>query len=192
MFGIGGVVVVAAIAGVIVGIALKGRWRDNGFMRTAEGQLIHWRPSESLTIWYRSDLSAEYVRALGAATRLLNGIVGRDLFSEIVPAPKTFRFDMNPPAGAGMIAICDDNGDDPTHGSTELADDAGVIQWAKMTLPENARSDQIPGIVLHELCHALGLDHDESVQSIMYYRLQDRPQELSQADRDLLRGYYAA
>lgn len=40
-FGIGITILILALIGVIVGIVLKGRWLDRGFMQR-DGKTLHW------------------------------------------------------------------------------------------------------------------------------------------------------
>jgi hypothetical protein len=109
------------------------------------------------------------------------------LFTQPVDAPAELDLDRLPRGHIGF-----DVGDDPEHGTCEHRYDkaTGELLSAKVTLPVIEGNDKRVKVVYHEAGHALGLDHDEQRQSIMYPTLQDRPQELTTSDRDLLRRLY--
>jgi len=181
-----------AIAGVVVGVLLRGRWRDKGFMETPKGRLIRWSSDIDLIIWYREDLSPVYVAALMNVCGYLNKVIGRPLFMDVAMGPTNSNFEGPPPSDSGIIAVVDDNGMDPDHGETTIgADKDGWLLRAQIKLPE-VHEAKAYAIVLHEMCHALGLDHDEGKDSIMHPQLQSRPQELSKADQTRLRRTYGA
>ena len=189
-FGIGAVIFVVAIVGVIVGVITKGRWIDRGLMKTKDGKPIKW-PLEVLPlgVWLAHDLHPDYAALWPPLRDYLNKLVGRDMFDLGTQAPPELDLDRLP-SGTGMIAIRDDNGMEPDKGSTVFKYDVnGALLSAVITIPE-ARPESAKKILLHELLHALGLDHDESVSSIMNPTLQARPQEMSDADRNLLKKVY--
>ena len=61
-----------------------------------------------------------------------------------------------------------------------------------MTVPDAvAVSTSQYQIMLHELGHVLGLDHDESLESIMWHAVQDRPGTLTDRDIERLNEAYS-
>jgi len=189
-FAIGGVILLAAIVGVIVGVLTKGRWEDRGLM-VKDGHPLSWaKDGIPLPVWYAADIAKGWLDSWVRGADVLNQAAGRPLFLNPVEAPD--GLDLAKPV-TGAVVLKDDNGVDPDHGSTELRWDKrdGALLSAVVVLPEahedNAKRD---AVALHEAAHALGLDHDEGKDSIMYPSIQDRPQELSGADKELLRRVY--
>jgi hypothetical protein len=184
-FGIGAAILLLSIAGVIIGVVTRGRWKDRGLL-VGNGRPLKW-PKESLPlpVWYAPGIAESWLDAWMTAAADLSRAAERPLFMHPIEAIPEMRLE-----SASGIVLQDDGGLDPDRGHTELHwDQDGNLIRALITLSE-AHADKRGAIMLHEAGHALGLDHDEQRDSIMYPTLQTWPKLLSQADQDLLRRIY--
>lgn len=191
---IGAIILVGAIGGVIYAVITKGGWEDRGFMKGPDGKPTKWRKEDlPLTVWVSPALHEAYLKLLGVVSNTFKEVIGREVFT-FIPAggvklevEKLLR---------GHVAVRDDEGLEPNHGFARyvIAPD-GYMKSCLVQLPEaHAESSDTPDkglkITLHEFCHVLGLEHDESIASIMHPNVQQRPQELTDQDKKLLRKTY--
>ena len=192
MFIVGGVILLLAIVGVIVGVVLKGRWEDRGLMER-DGKKLRWG-SVPVFVVFHPELSLQWQATFVGAAQRYKKSVGFDLFTAI-QAPPGYNFDQPPPLGAGLIVICpkDSTGDmqsDSASFEPRYNKETGIIFGGTLTVPSPLQI-RMP-VMLHELGHGLGLAHDEQTSSIMYPNLSERvdPGTLSESDIDLLKKIY--
>jgi hypothetical protein len=190
MFGVFVLAAVLSTVGIVVGVVKRGGWKDRGFLMR-EGSEARWpMGSMPLTVWFHRDLPSVYAEAFCETVEHFNDSVGGGLFCVPLSAPDAFCFERLPP---GSVAVV------PKTGIVNPATDihwlgGATIHSALIEVPpiEDMLSERwADQIALHELGHALGLDHDEQVASIMYPVVSDRPQALTKADIARLRRVYA-
>lgn len=187
MVAIGCAIFLVAIISVIVGILTKGGWKDRGLMTTKSGKPFKWdRDNFPLAVWLHNKLPNVYIEAFKAARLYINRYAGAELFDLGTELPGNFQINRLA-EGHTVIAVSDYvNSSNPDHGVTSLTviSTTGEIKKAIVTLPPDRNALAKP-IVLHELMHVLGFDHDESVISLLHPQLQKRPQQIT--DEDLKR-----
>lgn len=192
MFIVGGVIFLLAIIGVIVGVALKGRWQDRGLM-VRGGKKLRWARIPIFVIFH-PELSLQWQATFVGAVRRYREATGLHLFIAI-SAPSGYNFEQPPPLGAGLIVIQpkEPTGSmqpDTAYFEPRYSTETGIIFGGTLMVPA-ALQVRMP-VMLHELGHGLGLDHDERTSSIMYHSLSSRidPGTLSKSDIDLLKRIY--
>lgn len=186
-FGIGCAVLLAAIVGVIVAVVTKGGWKDRGLMTTDDGKPYKWsRENFPLGVWLHPDLPDAYYDAFIASRAFIHGHAKAVLFDQGTELPADFDIER---LGEGQVVIAMSdvaNPERPDHGNTALTVmPTGEIKRAVVSLPP-ARNAVAKPITLHELMHVLGYDHDESITSLMAPRLSDRPQQITDLDKQRL------
>jgi hypothetical protein len=188
---IGGLILLGAIVGVIVGIVTKGGWKDRGFMRTDDGKhpLCWLKSSLPIACLVHPDAPLAWRATYHAAALRLNAAVGTMLFDPVAQEPP-LNYSLSGPVPAGFILLCTSEpaGElqvDHGHTSLRWGRSDGRIFSCVVTVP--TETPQRAAVMLHELGHVLGLDHDELTSSIMFPTLGSRqdPGELS--DEDILR-----
>lgn len=186
-FAVGGLILLVAIVGVVVGVVTRGRWVDRGFMER-DGHKLKWLVSDlPLVVIQHPALSLFWAKAYIAAVRRISEATGRHFFMlSLFQIDKSYDWGRSPPAGHVTLRLSDD---EDGHTKHKYERDTGRILSAEVSVPEDAK--YMVSLMLHELCHALGLDHDESTSSIMYPTLESgrAPGELSEADIKRLRRY---
>lgn len=197
-FAIGGLILLGAIVGVIIGIVTKGGWKDRGFMRTDDGKypLIWLKGNLPIIAMAHPDVSLAWRATFTAAASRINQAVGANLFDTVAQDPPP-GYRLAGPVPAGFILLC---ASEPAgelqvdHGRTELkwTRSDGRIFAAVVTVP--TKCVQRAAVMLHELGHVLGLEHDDNnLGSIMYHKLSDRtsPGQITEADAARLRRVYS-
>jgi hypothetical protein len=190
-FAVAAIILVLAVVGIVVGVVLRGRWKDNGFLVDPEiDKSVRWdRSSLPIGVWYARNLPAQWLDAWTASVAELEKAIGR----------KIFLSPLLTPSGAlenhhirSSVLLKGDEGVDPHHGVTDLRwDEHGSIISAIVTFPDRELpSLKVFGVALHEAGHVLGLAHDEQRESIMYPQISDRPGKLTESDSKLLRRAY--
>ncbi|MCP4549497.1 MAG: matrixin family metalloprotease [bacterium] len=173
----GGAIFLALIGAVIYAVV---RNQDRGLM-VVDGKPIAWhRGSIPIAIYVHQGVAAEWMQTLFA-------VVGE--FGVFMRPERTWDGLRVDPAPRGSIMFEQAPVQNP---STHLRHPDGEIISANTMFPpaERFAADQRNKIVLHELGHALGLDHDDSTSSIMHPQLSDCAQALTESDRELLRRLY--
>jgi hypothetical protein len=187
----GGVILLAVVIGLVFGIATRGNWEDRGLMQTAEGKLYWWTAGNlPLVVWFHPDLPDEVLDAYRGAYSFVNANAGKQLFDQGTRMPDGFLAKwmsegelLIAPADAVEVESSRD-----THGLTSLTViHTGEIKRAVITLPAVDKS-KVYHVVLHELLHVLGFEHDEDKRSIMYPKVQLKDQVLTEPDKVLLRS----
>jgi hypothetical protein len=193
-FTIAGIIFLLAIVGVVVGVVLKGRWKDLGLIER-EGKKLHWgKGFIPLSIIFHPALSLHWRATFVGASMRFKQAIGKDLFKAI-NTPDDYRFDLPPTMGSGIVVI---QPKEPTGAlQTDTAStehrwdrDTGLIGAATITVPAELQI-RMP-IMLHELGHVLGLAHDEHPSSIMFPVINrlTTPGQVSKNDVDLLKKLY--
>jgi hypothetical protein len=189
-------VVVLLIVGALIWISVRGGgWQDRGFMMV-EGKALRWITSElPITAMAHPDLSPAWKASYQAAASRINGAVGLALFDPVIqPTPRGYNLYGPFPAGFIVVWPRETTGEfQVDHGQSDLrwrAQDK-TIYAATVSVPAVAAERN--AVMLHELGHVLGLDHDDdNLGSIMYSKLGGRivPGEVTVADADRLRKVY--
>lgn len=185
-------VFVAAIVGVVLGIVLKGNRKDRGLM-VREGKPLRWSPAlHVIEVWFHPLLDVKWFAAFLRARLILNIAIGRQFIDQGEIRQRSEPWE---PLPLGCLFFAPGReGDkfDDLHAYTEheYEKTTGHIVTATVTLLPDAKGFH-DSIMLHEMGHVLGLDHDEAEDSIMFPSTVARPQGLSQADTKLLKATYA-
>ena len=186
MWIVGGVL--SALAG---GLALFGALRkkkDEGLIEAPVGPL-HWS-KEFIPLMVLLDPELEHWEELvNAACMRWNHAVDRYVFlySGIIDDEDTRAFEGRSP---GIIIVRLGHEDENSHASLTFNPGSGEILAAPIRLrPEITKKSE--RVILHELGHVLGLAHDPQLPgSVMYPRAVDKPFEITDPDRELLREWY--
>lgn len=196
-FAVAAAILVLAIAGVVWGVLTKGRWKDRGLLkRQGIGDRLvslRWPPGAfPLTIWTPEETPEKVRNAFGKAAKILGDAAGRLLFMPLQDMPTGYSAG-RPFRGHAELSAHPSAGEmQRDHGVTDIDYDRrdGYIISCCVSVPAPVADEDYYPIMLHELGHVLGLDHDEQRESIMFPSLQGRPQALTEGDRKLLRKLY--
>ncbi len=188
-FAIGGVILLGAIVGVIVGVVTKGGWKDRKWM-VRDGHPLKWSPSDlPIALLIHPEIDTITTRLIFEVRAQLEKVVGqRQLFMMTTP-PVGLDWEVLAPVGH-LTIVGSDDGDGHCEHRYEKA--SGKILSAKVSLPVGINTPEMSKVIQHELGHALGLDHDEHPSSIMHPKIQQRTQILGERDAALLREQYGA
>ena len=187
-------ILVGAIAGVIIAIVTKGRWKDRGFMLTKDGKHeLKWEASRSLVafplgVWISDDLDVAWFNCFKKLRLYVNDVIGKEIFSFAVSIPPEINkgTHLN-----GHILIFPGDSDDSATTELKWNKKSGEITSAVVTVPQSLHEEKAWPVLLHEVGgHCLGLAHDEQIESIMHPRIQDRKQFYTASDKKRLRNAY--
>lgn len=160
-----------------------------------EGRELRWNRERMPLALYVDASAAAWWLPLTAAVAAANVSAGRKLLLYPEEPLREIR-DAFTAGGAdgvpGAVYVTGDGAALATHGDTDVRFDqrAGLIRNALVRLPA-APPAWAPAMALHELGHALGLDHDHGPGSVMGARLSGRESpRFSPATVDLLRRVY--
>jgi predicted Zn-dependent protease len=100
------------------------------------------------------------------------------------------QFNLVPPLG--IVYVQDSQWRKATVGAVQLfEDEQGVLASAIVRLPESETTPHLTlGVTIHEICHLLGLTHNDDPGSVMYSTPSVRPQILSDYDAGVLKRIY--
>lgn len=166
---------------------------DRGFM-VRDGHELHWAHPPITVVMTPEAWTAAYEHVTGAV-RALNEGCGKRVFMLPMTATSemisSFARLQNMTWDTAMVDMCDPA--DTMHGHTEHSYDrkTGEIRSALITLPRGMDSAMAASVALHEMGHALGLDHDQTPRSIMFPVTTGRGQVLLASDQQRLRRVYA-
>ncbi len=175
---VGATILVAAIAGVVYGVVTKGGWEDRGLM-LRDGVRLRWDSARLPLYVLIEDVPDEVRVAVLHAITDVAVEVGRTIFAPIVP-------ESDPPPADVVVRV----GGVDAGGTANLTILEDRITFVEVTIANDLELALLPRAVLHELLHALGLDHDESRSSVMHPELSARPSRLTESDVALLRRIY--
>lgn len=192
--GIVGGAIVIALAGVVYGILWKGGWEDKGFMLTEHGAKMKWKKSSMpIGVWVDLFVPDIWTQAIEDAVHKWNFAAGRNLFLAPIKIHQYMSKKMF--QGHILVTLSDEESGfmQRDHGHTDLKfnPSTGEIYSAVITLPKESLA-MAPYIAIHEFGHALGLEHDESDESIMYFELLKRrdPGKITDADAERIKRAY--
>lgn len=183
-----GVGFLLALVGVIYAIIV--RPGDLSFMER-DGYQLKWdRGDLPVSCIHLEEVPEDYLRAYNSARTELREKLG----SEIVAPCVLWRLQEPPkraPDGSILLHLRDGEGD--AHGAaTRHRYDKrdGRILSADVAVDRGFSGEVLRKVVLHELGHVLGLEHDRERSSIMYPTGIDRPNKLSSRDVKSLKAAY--
>jgi hypothetical protein len=197
-FVIGGLILVGAVVGVILGIKYKGFWKDRGLM-VRDGKQLKWSLEDlPIGVWFDPAFPEFWITAYRWAREHINSKIGREIFTRGIVWDGMLGATFDPAkqiTGHVMMLLGEEVGFmHPDHGVTQHRYDpaTGRIGSAVVTLPPASVTvvEHARGIALHAILPVLGLDHDETQGSIMHPRLLARPQVITGEDEKLLRKLY--
>lgn len=193
---VGALIFLGAVVGMIVAIATRGRWKDRGFMKYGDKPLLWFKEDLPITAMAHPELSLSWHATYRAAASRMNGVVGLRLFDPVIQeTPSGYRLNGPVPAGFILIWPCEPTGElQVDHGRT-------ILKWRKPDGRIYAATVEVPitapqraAVMLHELGHVLGLEHDDNnLGSIMYHKLSERvaPGVVTEDDAKRLRKAYS-
>lgn len=165
---------------------------DQGFL-VRDGHGLHWPRDTKLDVLIEMPAEA-FEEDVQAAAHELNAVVGREIFRPCVPAGiemvMAFRGEARRIRLLDVLLVtC---GGDKGHAEHVYDSRTGEIRNVLVTLPDQLPDPRVRRrVILHELCHALGLDHDGDPTSVMYAKiLPERTQALTPCDAVRLRRTY--
>jgi len=193
MFVVG--VLIMLVAAATITWAVVTRHGDTGFMKTG-GNEIGWQTSMVPIICFH-DLEKDQTRdgrlwigLYDAARKELAIAVGRELFEPCLP----WQLDDMPTyavSGQLLLTVSPSDNDDHGGGTTTLKlSDSGRILGAAVRFSPRTDPALRYRVMIHELCHVLGLDHDRLQDSIMFKSAMARPGRLSRTDIAHLKRRY--
>jgi len=198
-FAVGGVILLLAIVGVVVGVVLKGRWKDSGWM-VRDGNALKWDMSDlPIAILLHPDLSEVTKQLVLKLKYHFERIASNSTLFIVGSVSPNLNWDQMPPTGFLAVipqSVARESKDSSItlygHCEHRYEKAVGRILSARITLPSGLKAPELSKVIQHELCHALGLGHDEVKESIMHPKIQDRAHVITEHDKQLLRDQYGA
>ena len=185
---IGALIFLVAVAGVVVGVWTKGRWKDRGLMERGGVKLRWAHAALPLPVLLAKELEAEWMERAFTFVRALNVKLGFPLF--MLPAVAAEEV-----AAAGWLkgaVVCVPGDEGASGASTEHHFDlrTGFIYEVRVQLPRHPEAGTADPIFAHELLHAVGLDHDDQPTGSVLAPTLNPAGVLTAADLALLRSTY--
>ena len=193
-----------AVAMAVLVVVILARREDRGFMHKP---CVKDQPAKGFTKWGVSDFpisvvldplaAEEWGGATLLAVRKWNDAVGKALLIEPIVGKEFDRSKCSEQGKPGdpVILITRINSDGSEEDGRAHAhpywDAACRIRCVEVALPGLAPKGEWEQVATHELGHALGLDHDDFEQSVMYYggkAMRWGMDEITEADKAMLRG----
>lgn len=171
---------------------------DRGMMTTESNAPVplHWNVSRfPIEVRTAPDFPEDGGKVLDALTADLNKRIGVRVFSRSTAASVAQQVrvevcDLHPVDGSIYVYRAQFwNGRERTADTVNYYESDGEITAARVRLPEEPDDDFGAPILLHELGHVMGLDHDDQGPSIMSPTAGDG-QRLTDHDLALLRAVY--
>jgi hypothetical protein len=152
---------------------------------------LRWdRKDVPVSCFYLEDVPSAYLAAYERVRLALRARVAGELLGPCVPW-RLLERPKRAPDGSVLILIREEEG--TKHGAeTKHRFDKrdGRILSAELALDRDLPGELLDRVVLHELGHVLGLDHDREASSVMFATARGRPKDLSSRDADAIRDAY--
>lgn len=167
---------------------------DNGFM-LRDGHELHWPRLQKVDVYVEAP--ARVMALVDSAVGIYNDAIGAPIFVRPVAAAPAMISAFGERVTRGIlksIALIRIGAVDDHHGHTDFRYDKrnGEILNALVTLPFLLEENAAHRVIVHELGHVLGLDHDRDPRSIMFPRTEPLvKQVLFAGDVKRLRKRYA-
>ncbi len=157
------------------------RYTDNTFMMRDGKELKFNKKDLPLDCFYLKDVPKLYVTAYEEMRVKINFEVSVDLFSKCVP----WIFNKEPtyaPNGTVLIRMYESDND--FYGAFALVRylDSGLILSSQIYINKGFKGDLLLKLMLHEMLHSIGLEHDNSRYSIMNATVTDYANEITYQD----------
>lgn len=173
-----GIVLAGLATGGIILIVRGDGWKDNGFMKTADGRDYFW-PAYPLRLYVEHTVPKPYLSELKVAIARLESLVGKTLFQ---PA-HVLTPDEVPREIQVLVAYDKDAETSYTRHQVDLR--TGQVLSAYMCFKGGLAGNDLDVSVAHELGHTVNLAHDEKTGSYMHPVIQQRAQHYT--DKDIKR-----
>jgi len=176
-----------ATVGTIYGIVV--RPGDVSFMQR-DGHELQWdKVDMPIACYFEADLPALHRQTTLRVIASLNNAVGPKLFGPCFDWQ--IGVPLKTPDGSVWLKIRTERKEHAGATTTHRYDKrTGRILSAQVALDSQLNAEDLEKVMLHELGHVLGLDHDREKGSIMYESLTRRSSQLSSRDLKALKETY--